>query len=124
MKVSRRGLLKNAFIAAAAAGTGWSAAGRATASPATAPIRSDLRIYDSRLPSSRDWLGERSELAIDVAEEHASRWNRLRSLTPGGPVAGLTTWSDYVQVRGLLQEKGCRLRVEARVGRLFYWEMA
>jgi hypothetical protein len=35
----------------------------------------------------------------------------------------LTTWSDYVQARGLLQEKGKRLRVELRSANLFYWEM-
>jgi hypothetical protein len=39
-------------------------------------------------------------------------------------VSGLTSWSDFVQVRGVLQEKGKRLRLESRRGELFYWEMA
>jgi hypothetical protein len=39
-------------------------------------------------------------------------------------VSGLTSWSDFVQVRGVLQEKGKRLRLESRRGKLFYWEMA
>jgi hypothetical protein len=47
----------------------------------------------------------------------------LRRVAPAGRVAGLTTWSDFVQVRGLLQEKGKRLRHESRSGNLFYWEM-
>jgi hypothetical protein len=69
------------------------------------------------------WLGSDAGRAIDVAHDAANRWVRLRSLNPEGRVAGLTTWSDFVQVRGLLQEKGKRLRVESRSGDLFYWEM-
>jgi hypothetical protein len=39
-------------------------------------------------------------------------------------VAGLTRWSDYVQTRALLEGQRLRLRTEARLGPLFYWEMA
>jgi hypothetical protein len=119
MTLTRRELLKSALIAATAAATATATGtGRAMASP---PL--DLCVYDSRLPRSRAWLGGRSERLIDVAEEHASRWIRLRSVAPTGRVAGLTTWSDYVQARGVLLEKGGRLRVESRSGDLFYWEM-
>jgi len=43
---------------------------------------------------------------------------------PRGRVVGLTSWSDLVLARGLLEEKGLRLRAQARCGRLFYWEMS
>jgi hypothetical protein len=118
MTLTRRTMLKSALIAAVAA----TEAGRAIASGSrAAPIA--WRVFDSRLPLSRAWLGPGAEGTIDVAEEQASRWARLRGMIPGGRVAGMTTWSDFVQVRGLLQEKGMRLRREARSGDLFCWEM-
>ncbi len=115
MTLTRRELLWNAVIAATVTATGTA---RVTAS---AP--DELRVYDSRLPSSRAWLGDRAARAIDVAEEHASRWIRLRSAASTGRVAGLTAWSDFVQARGVLLEKGRRLRVASRSADLFYWEM-
>ncbi len=81
-------------------------------------------VYDSRLPQSRGLLGRRAQSAIDVAQEHANFWRTLRGAPPRGRVVGLTAWSDLVVVRGLLEEKGLRLRAEARCGELFYWEMS
>lgn len=115
MTLSRRELLKSALIAAAATTT---VTDRAVGS---APL--DLRVYDSRLSVSRAWLGAHAGRVIDVAEERASRWIRLRSVALTGRAAGLTSWSDYVQARGVLQEKGRRVRIESRSGNLFYWEM-
>ena len=82
-----------------------------------------LRVFDARLPQSLAWRGPYAEGAIDVAHEGTNRWMRLRGLEGRGRVAGLTNWSDFVQARGVLQEKGRRLRVESRSGALFYWEM-
>jgi hypothetical protein len=119
MKVTRRTLLKNALIAAAAA----TQAGRSIATVSgTAPIL--WRVFDGRRPASRAWLGADAGPAIDVADDAANRWTRLRGLRREGRVAGMTTWADFVQVRGRLQEMGKRLRVESRSGDLFYWEMA
>lgn len=84
---------------------------------------SALRIFDSRLPLSRTWLGSDIGNSIDVAREKATRWSQLRNSVPAGSVAGLTRWSDYIQARGALEQKGKRLRLEARSGELFYWEM-
>jgi hypothetical protein len=81
-------------------------------------------VYDSRLPQSRGLLRQNSRRAVDVADEHANFWRTLRAAAPRGRVVGLTAWSDLVQVRGLLEEKGLRLRAEARCGKLFYWEMS
>jgi hypothetical protein len=130
MKLTRRVMLKSALISAAAA----THAGRSfAAGSGAAPLA--WRVFDSRRHASRAWLGSDAGRtidagrtmdagrAIDVAHDAANRWVRLRGLNPEGRVAGLTTWSDFVQVRGLLQEKGKRLRVESRSGDLFYWEM-
>ncbi len=115
MTLTRREFLGRAIIAATV-----------TAAP-TARVAAcepyELRVYDSRWPSSRAWLGDRAARAIDVAEEQASRWIRLRGAAPTGRVAGLTAWSDFVQARGVLLENGRRLRVASRSADLFYWEM-
>ena len=118
MTLTRRTLLKSAVFAAA-----WTRAGRA-ANDATlrAPIR--FRVFDSRSPVSKAWLGADTAAAIDVVQEQSNRWRSLRGNMPSGRVAGLTSWSDYVQARGALQHLGKRLRVEVRSGTLFYWEMA
>jgi hypothetical protein len=93
--------------------------GRALALP-----RASMLVYDSRLAQSRVLLGRRAPRAIDVAHEHANLWRTLRGMAPHGRVVGLTSWSDLVLARSLLEEKGLRLRAEARCGNLFYWEMS
>jgi hypothetical protein len=117
MKLTRRTLLKSALIAGTAAINT-----RRVLAAAAAPL--GLRVFDSTLPSSRVWLSLKTGPAIDVDNERRSRWAYLRSFEPYGVVSGLTSWSDFVQVRGVLQEKGKRLRLESRRGDLFYWEMA
>jgi hypothetical protein len=123
--LTRRALLKSAVCGAAAIAAGRAAIAVAPAAAAAAPPPRpiELRIFDARLPASREWVGSDAAAAIDVAREGMHRWTRLRSAEPRGRVAGLTTWSDFVQVRGLLQDKGKRLRVQSRSGALFYWEM-
>jgi hypothetical protein len=118
MKLTRRSLLKGALVAGtAAAGTrGVLLAAR------SAPF--GLRVFDSGLPSSRAWVSVQIGPVIDVEHQRRSRWAYLRSFEPCGVVCGLTSWTDFVQVRGVLQEKGKRLRLESRRGDLFYWEMA
>jgi hypothetical protein len=119
MTFTRRALLKSAMFAAAVADL--AAAERAAAGAAHAP--SALRVFDSGSPLSRAWAGSIAAGAIDVAREHSNRWMTLRSLVAPRRVMGCTTWSDYVQARGLLQEHGLRLRFELRSGGLSYWEM-
>jgi hypothetical protein len=133
--LTRRILLKRAVCGAAAMALGRAAtavgpataaasvaaAAPAAAAPTSQPI--ELRVFDARLPASRAWVGSYADGAIDVAREGMTRWTRLRGAEPRGRVAGLTTWSDFVQVRGVLQDKGKRLRGQSRSGALFYWEM-
>jgi hypothetical protein len=115
MNVTRRWVLKGALLTAVSAS--------AVTSRAMAPLSASTIIYDSRLPQSRAWRSGHSHPAIDVAQEHANFWRTLRGAAPRGRVIGLTVWTDLVLVRGLLEEKGLRLRGEARRGTLFYWEM-
>jgi len=113
--LTRRALLASAVFASAIS-TVAAAEGRRREPRA-------LRVFDSRLPQSRAWLGSDTGSSIDVAREQANRWSQLRNSVPTGRVAGLTRWSDYIQARGALEQKGKRLRLEARSGGLFYWEM-
>jgi hypothetical protein len=117
MNISRRTMLWSAAIAVAAV----SRIGRSAAEALQASI--SLRIFDSRSAASRAWAESGAAGAIDAAHENANRWLNLRNMTPPGRVAGLTAWSDFVQARGVLEQKGKRLRAESRSGRLFYWEM-
>ena len=116
MSVTRRSLLKGALVAAAAVASGTS---RELAVPPAA-----LLVYDGRLPQSRALQRRHPGRSVDLAHEHVNLWRELRGFRSGGTVVGLTTWSDYVQARTLLAERGRRLHAEAHCGRLFYWEMA
>ena len=116
MTISRRSVLQGALVAAGALATG--AGGELAVPPAA------LLVYDSRLPQSRALAIRHAGRSVDLAHEHANLWRTLRRLRIRGRVVGLTGWSDLVQVRALLGERGRRLRAEVRCGRLFYWEMA
>jgi len=115
MILSRRNLLASGAAAATVAAVGGShfAAG---APPA-------LVVYDSRRTDSLAFARSIAAPRIDIAREDANLWRAVRSAAVDGTVVGLTGWSDWVLVRGMLEEKGKRLRREARVGRLFQWTM-
>ena len=116
MSITRRAVLQGALVSAATLATGTS--------NAIAVTPQALLVYDSRLPQSRALRSAHAGRVLDLAYEQVNLWRNLRSLRAGGRVVGLTCWSDYVQVRSLLEERRSRLRAEARCGRLFYWEMA
>ena len=116
MSITRRAMLQGTLGAATTLATG--------ASSALAVPPQALLVYDSRLPQSRALRSAYAGRVLDLAYEQVNLWRNLRNLRPGGRVVGLTSWSDYVQVRSLLEERRSRLRAEARCGRLFYWEMA
>lgn len=91
----------------------------------------ELVIFDSRIPESVVFaMGH--PLQLDIADLELRRWDQLRkNLADLGRVTGLTGWSDWIVVRGLLQERGMRLQSETPVlapvsgkAHLFRWEMA
>ncbi|MES1975208.1 MAG: hypothetical protein V4472_22335 [Pseudomonadota bacterium] len=115
---------------------GLAAASTAAAGPAFAwkpgADRPALAIHDSRIPESIAFARNMKGIPlIDLAREHASGWQAARALAvERGTVAGLTGWSDWVAVRGLLLERGLRVLSEAAVAaplsgavHLFRWDM-
>ena len=115
MSITRRSVLQGALVVAATLS--------ARTSGALAPPPA-LLVYDSRIAGSRAFRSRHTGRAVDLAGEHANLWRNLRRVRPTGIVVGLTRWSDYVQTRALLEGQRLRLRTEARLGPLFYWEMA
>jgi hypothetical protein len=95
----------------------------AAASKAAAAAPPALIVFDSRIPASCAFAQRHIGPRIDVAKEDASFWRQLRADTPTGSVVGMTGWSDWVVVRGLLEEKGKRLKSETASGKLFHWTM-
>lgn len=113
MRIGRRALLKGGAVGVAAS----------TMTSRTFAASPRLVVFDSRLPASLAFAGGEG---IDVAHEDASFWRGLREVQ-NGPVAGLTRWSDFVTVRGFLEERGLRLKTQTPLPgqpHIFRWEMA
>lgn len=115
MTLSRRRLLASGALAATTAAIG----GARLAAAAPPP----LIVYDGRRAASRAFAHGRAGPRIDIAREEATLWRTLRSLSADGAITGLTGWSDWVLVRGMLEDRGKRVIREAKAGRLFQWTM-
>lgn len=80
-----------------------------------------MAIFDSRLPESRNFAAQAKADGLrlfDIAGEEENLWDRARAgfgLAEGEAVAGMTRWSDWLIVRGLLHERGRRVRHVMRV---------
>ncbi|MFV0645071.1 MAG: twin-arginine translocation signal domain-containing protein [Sphingomonadaceae bacterium] len=109
MPVSRRSLLKISAAAGAVLGV--------PAAQAWAASRPALVIHDSRLRESDAFIAAWPHIRrIDIAAEEARMWVGIRTHMAGyGRVEGLTRWSDWVQLRGALQEKGLRVSHESHI---------
>ena len=120
MKLSRRTMLKGAATIGAAG----------VAPAILAGNHRGLTIYDSRIAESLAFAKGRYP-RLDVAALDETRWAQLRGeMGATQRVAGLTGWSDWIVARGLLEERGFRLRSESAVAaklsgqaHLFRWEM-
>jgi TAT (twin-arginine translocation) pathway signal sequence len=125
MSVSRRSVLKGASVLGAASALPMAAAAKPPA----------LAIYDSRLPESR--LFARAERrngtrTFDIAPGDSALVALARAdLAVPGRVIGMTGWSDWVALRGLMEDRGKRLTHEtriphkgARMATPFAWGMA
>jgi TAT (twin-arginine translocation) pathway signal sequence len=109
MRVSRRTLLKSVGVA-----------GAATALPAQTFARNPaLAIYDSRLPEGAAFGASATAMGlptVDVAGGDRAILKVARhGLSASDTVIGLTGWSEWVIVRGLLEERGKRLSQEKRI---------
>jgi TAT (twin-arginine translocation) pathway signal sequence len=122
MSVSRRTVLKGA------AGLG------AAATITTMAYRGDAAVivYDSRLPEARAFAAQhKDQQLIDIAVAESEQWRSLRTLPANAArISGLTGWSDWVAVRGFLEERGLRLKAETHLAaspsgkaHLFRWDM-
>jgi hypothetical protein len=119
--LTRRHCLKQIGLAAIAVGAGeWACASVEPESMI------DIAVFDAAVPTSRD-LAAMARVQIETGSQRSTRWQALRSarVRPGQHVAGVTTWSDWTVVRGMLSQNGLRVRSEQRLpGGLFQWEMA
>jgi len=116
----------------AGAGAGVAAISTASFFAARRPAEIDgLFIYDSRngAPQAQTKLAPGAP-RLDIRNQDRVFWRDLRnlaSITSG--VSGLLSWSTWVIVRGLLEERGKRVveerRIEGGAGQptLFYWRM-
>lgn len=124
MRIDRRTMLRGSALAGAAVAIPASAAAMAAAEP-------HFIVFDSRIAESADFGRTKAgAAALDLAGADADQWRALRALSGHARIEGLTRWSDWVAVRGVLEEKGLRLAGEMRAdapisGRdhLFRWSM-
>ena len=61
---------------------------------------------------------------LDVATQDACHWDTIRRGQLPDTINGATGWSDWVVVRGLLEERGRRVTAETRRGAVFHWSMS
>lgn len=121
MRFDRRAMLKGSALVGAAA--------TIPAFAATAAIPA-LEVFDSRLAESAHLGGIIAvERRIDLAEVPLR--NAHQAMAGAGRIEGLTRWSDWVVLRGLLEADGLRLASEARLAAplsrhdgLWRWTMA
>jgi hypothetical protein len=83
-------------------------------------------IYDSRIAAGRHFARD-AERALDIAGQDAVHWCdarwHLTGLARDG-ATGVTRWSDWVNLRGLLAERGLRVASEQHIADgLFAWTM-
>lgn len=119
MRVSRRSMLKGSALSGAVAAT-----------PAVAAMASPvpLVVFDSRIPESAAFAAAKdTQRAIDLALGAA---DAARAIKFPQVVTGLTRWSDWTALRGVMEAQGLRLSEEIRAaaplsGRthLFLWTM-
>jgi hypothetical protein len=94
MRTDRRGVLKGGALAGAVAAVPVAV----RAAEAVAVV-----VYDSRLAESASFAGGRG---IDLARRSLREAHAM--LAGAARVEGLTRWSDWTVLRGLLEEQGLR----------------
>lgn len=113
-------------------GAGLGAAALAMPAFAKASPTPALAILDSRLADAAQFrldCAARDIPLLDLArDEHRLLDPSRLDVAAGRQVIGLTGWSHFVMLRGMLHEKGLRVVSETRIDRgprsLFEWAMA
>lgn len=121
MRTTRRGLLKGSALAGAAVAIPV-AAGAATVAA--------LLVFDSRLAESAGYAAGKAALhRIDLAEVPLRAAHQ--AMAGADQIEGLTRWSDWTVLRGLLEADGLRSASEANLAAplsghdgLWHWSMA
>lgn len=101
MKVSRRKVLVSAAVMAGTLPVSARALGIAGGT---------VIVFDSRSKPSTAWAEARTGLSIDVAQTGHDLWRALRDIPAGSVVAGCTSWSDFLVVRGQMRASGLRVQ--------------
>lgn len=119
MRVSRRSMLKGSALAGAVAAT-----------PAMAAMARPvpLVVFDSRIPESAAFAaGLARDRTVDLARGSVEA---ARAIKFPQVVTGLTRWSDWTALRGVMEAQGLRLSEEIRAAaplsgctHLFLWTM-
>ena len=123
MRLNRRTVLKGSAIL-----------GTATVVPSAQAAlnrKTRLIIFDSRISESKRFANRQSGTRLDIAREEITGWTNLRSLQKSPQeIHGLTGWSDWVALRGELEQRGWRFHRDDRVpaplsrkSHLFRWSM-
>jgi hypothetical protein len=83
-----------------------------------------LVIYDGRLPAAAGFAGRADAEGLrlfDIAGQDAVAWRGARNgfgLAAAATVVGCTSWSSFVDLRGLLGERGLRVTEEVPLDRV------
>lgn len=112
-RISRRGVLKGGALAGAAA----------VLPLAVRRAEARVLVYDSRIEASQEFAAGQG---IDIAQGMLTARRALANLPRCASVVGLTRWSDWVGLRGMLQDRGFRTEAEAHAPgspALFRWSM-
>jgi hypothetical protein len=68
-------------------------------------------LFDPALPRAATLASAETGRQVALEGDRVRFWRaRMRGVT--GPIAGFTSWSDYLLLRGLAEEQGLRLRRE------------
>jgi hypothetical protein len=87
----------------------------AVASAGTAKPSCGILLFDPASPTARALAKQAYGQQLIALRGDPVRLWRDRLATAAGPIGGITTWADYVILRGLAAERGLRIRHEEHV---------
>lgn len=116
------------MLAGSAAASGLLSIGVAKNADGAAFDETSLTVFTDDFPQARDLARKTMQSTLVPLKGDLIYLFNARIARYRGAIQGYTSWSDYVLLRGLAEERGLRLRAEAQLsgaGRtLFRWVMA